>query len=153
MNIGMMVRFSRFPCTWMGEFGTLMKAMDDFWGRKWDWRNGFVWKRGWRDGSVGMTTVGMLGVLGGHCLQLHGPGSSFCWAGNRPLLVKPLSNLLFSVHQPTPGQLAGGMTTEMLHLTRPIYLYQKGWDHWQPMRQNDLSNLKVLKVSKSNWKC
>ena len=34
MNIGMMVRFSRFPCTWMGEFGTLMKAMDDFWGRK-----------------------------------------------------------------------------------------------------------------------
>lgn len=21
MNIGMMVRFSRFPCTWMGEFG------------------------------------------------------------------------------------------------------------------------------------
>ena len=98
-----------------------------------------------------MTTAGMLGVIGGHCLQLLGSGSSFCWAGNSPLLVEPLTNLLFSVHQSNPGQLAGGMATEMLHLTPPIYLYQKGWGHWQPRRQNDLSNLKVLKVSKSNY--
>ena len=29
---------------------------------------------------------------------------------------------------------------------------RKVGDHWQPRGQNDLSNLKVLKVSKSNWK-
>ena len=74
-----------------------------------------------------MTTAGMLGVIGGHCLQLLGSGSSFRWAGNSPLLVESLSNLLFSVHQSNPGQLAGGMATEMLHLTSPIYWFHS-WD-------------------------
>ena len=45
----------------------------------------------------------------GNDYQMHKrQGSSRCWVGNSPLLVEPLDNLLFSVHQPSPGQLVGG---------------------------------------------
>ena len=30
MGIGIMAGFAWFSCTWMGEFGTLMKALDEF---------------------------------------------------------------------------------------------------------------------------
>ena len=31
MGIGMMTRFAWFPCTWVSEFGTSAKPMDEFW--------------------------------------------------------------------------------------------------------------------------
>ena len=56
----------------------------------------------------------------GNDYQMHKrQGSSRCWAGNSPLLVEPLDNLLFSVHQPSPGQLVGAKSQAGCEDSRP----------------------------------